>query len=155
MVVLYCIIVVIQVVTYNQTNLDQTTADPHIQASSQAHAPPSAQTHANQSNPLATTNDFMATGTQPSMTPPQPNVQTIPGIGAIDVNSLRKLLAHFDGGQTSLSSQALSPFYAEVIEAPLPANYRNTTSNLKFHGNCRISWKVQRCNGCLPDTRSC
>ena len=73
-------------------------ADPHIQASSQANAPPSAQTHANQSNLLATTSDLMTIGTLPSMTPPQPNVQTIPGIGAIDVNSLRKLMAHFDGG---------------------------------------------------------
>ncbi|XP_063942768.1 uncharacterized protein LOC135150410 [Daucus carota subsp. sativus] len=116
----------------------QTIADPHIQASSQANVPPSAQTPANQSNPLATTSDFTTTGTLPSTTPPQPNVQTIPGIGAIDVNSLRKLLAHFDGGQTSLSSQALSPFSAEVIEAPLPANYRNTTSDLKFHGNSDV-----------------
>lgn len=67
--------------------------------------------------------------------PIQPNILNISGISAVNVNNLRKILAHFNGGQTSLPSRALSPFSVEVIEAPLPVNYRNTTSDLKFHGN--------------------
>ena len=66
-------------------------------------------------------------------TQPMVNIQNIPGVGAIDVESLKKLVAHLDGGKAVLPTQALSPFSTEVINAPLPMNYKNTTSDLRFH----------------------
>ncbi|XP_074352595.1 uncharacterized protein LOC141691735 [Apium graveolens] len=50
--------------------------------------------------------------------PQQPNVQTIPGVGTFNVNDLKRLLNHLEGGR-----------------AQLPAGYRNTTNDLRFHGN--------------------
>ncbi|KAL8155584.1 hypothetical protein AgCh_000826 [Apium graveolens] len=67
--------------------------------------------------------------------PQQPNVQTIPGVGTFNVNDLKRLLNHLEGGRVTATAQAPSPFAAVVREAQLPAGYRNTTNYLRFHGN--------------------
>ncbi|KAL8148773.1 hypothetical protein AgCh_005948 [Apium graveolens] len=67
--------------------------------------------------------------------PQQPNVQTIPGVGTFNVNDLKRLLNHLEGGRVTATAQAPSPFAAVVREAQLPAGYRNTTNDLRFHGN--------------------
>ncbi|XP_074364003.1 uncharacterized protein LOC141704715 [Apium graveolens] len=67
--------------------------------------------------------------------PQQPNVQTIPGVGTFNVNDLKRLLNHLEGERVTATAQAPSPFAAVVREAQLPAGYRNTTNDLRFHGN--------------------
>ncbi|KAK1357883.1 hypothetical protein POM88_051139 [Heracleum sosnowskyi] len=89
--------------------------------------------------------------TRPPQPPPQPpptvhtqppptdntqtNVQTIPGVGSFNVDDLKKLLTHLEGGRVTSTTQAPSPFSTAVREAQLPAGYRNTTNDLCFHGN--------------------
>ncbi|XP_074352571.1 uncharacterized protein LOC141691711 [Apium graveolens] len=65
----------------------------------------------------------------------QPNVQTTPRVGTFNVNDLKRLLNHLEGGRVTATAQAPSPFAAIVREAQLPAGYRNTTNDLRFHGN--------------------
>ncbi|KAK1352793.1 hypothetical protein POM88_052631 [Heracleum sosnowskyi] len=81
--------------------------------------------------------------TQPPQSPPQPpptdnaqtNVQTIPGVGSFNVDDLKKLLTHLEGGRVTSTTQTPSPFSTAVREAQLPTGYRNTTNDLRFHGN--------------------
>ncbi|XP_074336100.1 uncharacterized protein LOC141673268 [Apium graveolens] len=48
---------------------------------------------------------------------------------------LLRLLNHLEGGRVTATAQVPSPFAAVVREAQLPAGYRNTTNDLRFHGN--------------------
>ncbi|XP_074327063.1 uncharacterized protein LOC141665004 [Apium graveolens] len=64
----------------------------------------------------------------------QLNVQTIPGVGTFNMNDLKRLLSHLEGGRVTATAQAPSPFVTVVREAQLPAGYRNTTNDLHFHG---------------------
>ncbi|XP_074346642.1 uncharacterized protein LOC141685441 [Apium graveolens] len=50
------------------------------------------------------------------------------------MNDLKRLLNHLEGGRVTATAQAPSPFVAVVREAQLPAGYRNTTNELRFHG---------------------
>ncbi|XP_074342252.1 uncharacterized protein LOC141679734 [Apium graveolens] len=61
-------------------------------------------------------------------------MQTIPGVGTFNVGDLKRLLNHLEGRVTA-TAEILSPFSVAVREAQLPAGYRNTTSDLCFHGN--------------------
>ena len=45
-----------------------------------------------------------------------------------------------------MSNQALSFFTIEVVEGPFSLNYKNTTLNLKFHGNFDVVEFVERFN---------
>ncbi|XP_074346599.1 uncharacterized protein LOC141685395 [Apium graveolens] len=65
---------------------------------------------------------------------PQPQMQTIPGVGTFNVGDLKRLLNHLEGRVTA-TAEIPSPFLVAVREAQLPAGYRNTTSDLRFHGN--------------------
>ncbi|XP_074369743.1 uncharacterized protein LOC141711234 [Apium graveolens] len=67
--------------------------------------------------------------------PQQPNVQTIPGVGTFNVNDLKRLFNHLEGGRVTATAQAPSPFAAVVREAQFPTGYRNTTNDLRFYGN--------------------
>ncbi|XP_074363975.1 uncharacterized protein LOC141704675 [Apium graveolens] len=55
--------------------------------------------------------------------------------GTFNVNALKKLFNHLEGGRVTATAQAPSPFSAVVREAQLPAGYRNTTNDLHLHGN--------------------
>ncbi|XP_074355327.1 uncharacterized protein LOC141694568 [Apium graveolens] len=65
---------------------------------------------------------------------PQPQIQTIPGVRTFNIGDLKRLLNHLEGRVTA-TAEIPSPFSAAVREAQLPAEYRNTTSDLRFHGN--------------------
>ncbi|XP_074374149.1 uncharacterized protein LOC141714533 [Apium graveolens] len=65
---------------------------------------------------------------------PQPHMQTIPGVGIFNVDDLKRLLNHLEGRVTAMA-EIPSPFSVAVREAQLPARYRNTTSDLRFHGS--------------------
>ncbi|XP_074377474.1 uncharacterized protein LOC141718996 [Apium graveolens] len=67
--------------------------------------------------------------------PQQLNVQTIPGVGKFILNDLKRLLNNLEGGRVTTTAQAPSPFLAVVRESQLPAGYRNTINDLRFHGN--------------------
>lgn len=64
-----------------------------------------------------------------------PNIQNIPGVGTVNVDDFKRLLAHLDGGRVSATAQTPSLFSAEVREAQLPAGYRTMTNDLRFYGN--------------------
>ncbi|XP_074377406.1 uncharacterized protein LOC141718937 [Apium graveolens] len=65
---------------------------------------------------------------------PQPHMQTIPGMGTFNVDDLKRLLNHLEGRVTT-TDKIPSPLSMVVREAQLPAGYRNTTSDLRFHGS--------------------
>ncbi|XP_074333955.1 uncharacterized protein LOC141671574 [Apium graveolens] len=65
---------------------------------------------------------------------PQPQMQTIFGVGTFNVGDLKRLLNHLEGRVTA-TAEIPSPFSMAVREAQLPAGYRNTTSDLRFHEN--------------------
>ncbi|XP_074374423.1 uncharacterized protein LOC141714827 [Apium graveolens] len=65
---------------------------------------------------------------------PQPQMQTIPGVGTFNVGDLKRLLNYLEG-RVMTTPEIPSPFSAAVREAQLPAGYRNTTSDLRFHRN--------------------
>ncbi|XP_074363494.1 uncharacterized protein LOC141704042 [Apium graveolens] len=50
--------------------------------------------------------------------PQQLNVQTIPGVGTFNVNDLKRLFNHLEGGRVTATAQAPSPFSAVVREVP-------------------------------------
>ncbi|KAL8089443.1 hypothetical protein AgCh_039051 [Apium graveolens] len=52
-----------------------------------------------------------------------------------NVNDLKRLLNHLEGGRVTATAQAPSPFSVVVREAQLPVGYRNMTNDLRFHGN--------------------
>lgn len=72
--------------------------------------------------------------TQPQSTPKTPNIQSIPGVGSVNVANLEKLLALLEGSKTVIPAQALSPFSTVVKKAPFTHGYRNT-SDLHYHEN--------------------
>ncbi|XP_074352551.1 uncharacterized protein LOC141691688 [Apium graveolens] len=61
-------------------------------------------------------------------------MQTIPGVGTFNVGDLKRLFNHLEGRVTT-TVEIPSPFSVAVREAQLSAGYRNTTSDLRFHGN--------------------
>ncbi|XP_074327727.1 uncharacterized protein LOC141665640 [Apium graveolens] len=61
-------------------------------------------------------------------------MQTIPGVGTFNVGDLKRLLNHLEGMVTA-TAEIPSPFSMAVSDAQLLAGYRNTTSDLRFHGN--------------------
>ncbi|XP_074351644.1 uncharacterized protein LOC141690774 [Apium graveolens] len=61
-------------------------------------------------------------------------MQAIPGVGTFNVDDLKRLLNHLEGRVMSMA-EIPSPFYVAVREAQLSAGYRNTTSDLHFHGS--------------------
>ncbi|XP_074374144.1 uncharacterized protein LOC141714528 [Apium graveolens] len=65
---------------------------------------------------------------------PQPQMHTITGVGTFNIGDLKRLLNHLEGRVTA-TAEIPSPFSAAVREAQLSAVYRNTTSDLRFHGN--------------------
>ncbi|XP_074352368.1 uncharacterized protein LOC141691537 [Apium graveolens] len=65
---------------------------------------------------------------------PQPHMQTISGMGTFNVDDLKRLLNHLEGRVTA-TTNIPSPFSVAVREAQLLVGYRNTTSDLRFHGS--------------------
>ncbi|XP_074355666.1 uncharacterized protein LOC141695308 [Apium graveolens] len=61
-------------------------------------------------------------------------MQTIPGVGTFNVGDLKRLLNHMEGRVTA-TTEIPSLFSMAVREAQLPVGYRNTISDLRFHGN--------------------
>ena len=53
--------------------------------------------------------------------------QHILGLNNINMNDLKRLVNHLEGGKIVASAQALSPFIITVREVPLPKGYKNTT----------------------------
>ncbi|XP_074324202.1 uncharacterized protein LOC141661118 [Apium graveolens] len=51
------------------------------------------------------------------------------------MSDLKRFLNHLEGGRVTATAQAPSPFSAVVREAQLPTGYKNTTNDLRFHGN--------------------
>lgn len=66
---------------------------------------------------------------------PEPNVKNIPGIGNFNVDYLKRLLSHLEGGRVTATMEVPSPFSATVREAQYPPGYRNTTNDLCFNGS--------------------
>ncbi|XP_074362906.1 uncharacterized protein LOC141703225 [Apium graveolens] len=55
-------------------------------------------------------------------------------MGTFNVGELKRLLNHLEG-RVAATAEIPSPFSAAVRDVQLPAGYRNTTSDLRFHGN--------------------
>ncbi|XP_074373999.1 uncharacterized protein LOC141714375 [Apium graveolens] len=55
-------------------------------------------------------------------------------MGTFNVGDLKRILNHLEGRVTA-TTEIPSPFSVAVREAQLPAGYRNTTSDLRFHRN--------------------
>ena len=108
-----------------------TAPTPTTQTLTQIVQPTATQTQANNVLQTAVVNTNLENVTAA----PLVTTQTIPGIGTINPEDLKKLLALLQAGAATTAQQISSPFTAGVREAQLPIGFKNLNADLRYHGN--------------------